>query len=696
MEKYPTQNIRNIIFVSHSGSGKTSLVEALLFNAKMTTRLGKVAEGNTLSDYNADEIERKISINSKLLHAIWKNTKLNLLVTPGYADFVGEVLASLRAVDAAVLLIEAVHGIEVGTERVWQFLEGRNLPRIIFVNKLDKENANFENTVNSIRDRFGRQCVALQYPIGEQSSFKGVVNLLSKDETAKLPDTDRTKAEKLREDLMDAVAETDDALTEKYLDGKELSAEEIMKALKTACANGKIIPILCGSAVQNIGIQPLLDAIVDLLPSPAERPAAEGIHPKTKEPQKRNPADTEPFSAFIFKDIFDPYVGHLTLFRVFSGTIDSNTGFYNSTRDLKERIGQLYILQGKEQISVQKAGAGDIVSVAKLKDSHTNDTLCDEKNPIIFEPTAFPEPSISSSIKPKTRHDEEKIMSALHRLASEDPTFKISRDEQTKELIISGIGDLHLDVMIDRMKKRFGVDVEIGTPKVPYKETVKKSVKVQGKYKRQSGGRGQYGDCWLELDPMPHGSAFEFVDKVVGGAIPRQYIPSVEKGVKEAMNSGVLAGYPVVDVKVIVYNGSFHEVDSSDMAFQIAGSMAFKSGQEQASPVLLEPIMSVEIVVPNDYLGQITGDINSRRGRIMGIEGRGKQEYVKASIPLSEMFKYATELRSMTGGRGSYSMKFDHYEEVPAKITQIIVTQTKKASEEPAGGHANHGHEHHK
>ncbi|OGX29342.1 MAG: elongation factor G [Omnitrophica WOR_2 bacterium RIFCSPLOWO2_12_FULL_51_24] len=671
MEKYTTQNIRNIIFVSHSGSGKTSLVEALLFDAKMTTRLGKVAEGNTHSDYNADEIERKISITSKFLHLIWKNTRIHILDTPGYADFVGDVIAPLRAADAAVLLIEAVHGIEVGTERAWQFLEEKSLPRAIFINKLDKENASFENTLNSIRDRFGKHCVALNYPIGEQKSVESV---LSKDG-------------KLKEDLLDAVVETDDALTEKYLEGKELTAEEIMKALKAACVAGKIIPVFCGSAVQNIGVTQLLDAIVDLLPSPADRPAAEGIHPKTKEPVKRDPVETEPFSAFIFKDIFDPYVGHLTLFRVFSGTIESNTGFYNSTRDLKERIGQLYLLQGKEQIPVQKAAAGDIAAVAKLKDSHNSDTICDEKSPILFAATVFPEPCISDSVKPKTRQDEEKIMGTLTRLASEDPTFKISRDEQTKELVISGMGDLHLDVMLDRMKKRFGVDVEVGTPKVPYKETIKKPVKIQGKFKRQSGGRGQYGDCWLELEPLPHGKQFEFVDKVVGGAIPRQYIPSVEKGVREAMTKGFLAGYPVVDIRVTVYDGSFHEVDSSDMAFQIAGSMAFKNGQEQAGPVLLEPIMDVEIIVPNDYLGQITGDINSRRGRIMGIEGRGKQEYVKASIPLAEMFKYATELRSMTGGRGSYSMKFNHYEEVPAKITQTIVANAKKAFEEAHQGH---------
>ncbi|MDD5546663.1 MAG: elongation factor G [Candidatus Omnitrophica bacterium] len=683
MDRYPAQNIRNVIFVSHSGSGKTSLIEALLFNAKMTTRLGKVAEGNTHSDYNADEIERKISITSKFLHLIWKNTRVHILDTPGYADFVGDVIAPLRAADAAVLLIEAVHGIEVGTERVWQFLEERNLPRAIFINKLDKENANFENTLNSIRDRFGKQCVALQLPVGEELSLKGVEGVLPKDG-------------RYKEELLDAVVETDDTLTEEFLEGKEISQEEMAKALKSACISGKIIPVFCGSAVQNIGVTQLLDAIVDLFPSPADRPPVEGINPKTKEPAKRNPVDTEPFSAFIFKDIFDPYVGHLTLFRVFSGTIESNTGFYNSSRDLKERIGQIYVLQGKEQVPIQKAGAGDIAAVAKLKDSHNNDTLCDEKNPIVFPATTFPEPCISDSVKPKTRQDEEKIMGALTRLASEDPTFKITRDEQTHELVISGMGDLHLDVMLDRMKKRFGVDVEVGVPKVPYKETIKKTVKIQGKFKRQSGGRGQYGDCWLELEPLPHGQQFEFVDKVVGGAIPRQFIPSVEKGVREAMNKGFLAGYPVVDIRVTVYDGSFHEVDSSDMAFQIAGSMAFKSGQEQAGPVLLEPIMSVEIIVPNDHLGQITGDINSRRGRIMGIEGRGKQEYVKATIPLSEMFKYATELRSMTGGRGSYSMKFDHYEEVPAKITNLIVANTKKAAEEAAGGHANHGHEHHK
>ena len=680
MERYPSKDIRNVIFVSHSGSGKTSLIEALLFDSKMTTRLGKISEGNTHSDYNSDEIERKISISSKFLHLIWKNTRVHILDTPGYADFVGDVIAPMRAADAAVLIVETVHGIEVGTERVWGLLEDSAIPRIIFLNKLDKENANFENTLEAIRERFGRQCVALNCPVGEQLSFKSVENVLA-------------KGGKLKEDLLDAVVETDDSLTEKYLEGKELSHDEITKALKAACISGKIVPVFCGSAVQNIGVQELLDGIVDLLPSPADRQAVEGVNPKTKEAVSRSPVEDGPFSAFIFKDIFDPYVGHLTLFRVYSGAVESNSGFYNSSRDLKERIGQIYILQGKEQIPVQKAAAGDIAAVAKLKDTHNNDTVCDDKNPVVFTPTGFPEPCISNSVKPKTRQDEEKIMAALTRLVSEDPTFRISRDEQTHELVISGMGDLHLDVMLDRMKKRFGVEVEVGVPKVPYKETIKKTVKVQGKFKRQSGGRGQYGDCWLELEPLPHGKAFEFVDKVVGGAIPRQYIPSVEKGVKEAMTKGFLAGYPVVDVRVTVYDGSFHEVDSSDMAFQIAGSMAFKNGQEQASPVLLEPVMSVEIIVPNDYLGQITGDINSRRGRIMGIEGRGKQEHVKALIPLAEMFKYATELRSMTGGRGSYSMKFDHYEEVPAKITQGIVAGAKKATEE-AG--ANHGHEHHK
>lgn len=682
MDKFPTEKIRNIILVSHSGSGKTSLVEAILFNAKMTTRLGKIAEGNAVSDFNPDEIERKISINSKALHAIWKNTKINLLDTPGYADFVGEVLGPLRAADCAILLIDAVHGIEVGTERVWQFLEDRNFPRIIFINKLDKENSSFENTLSTIHERFGRQCAALQYPLGSEASFKGAINILLKDELAKLEGPDKAKAEKLREELLENVVETDDALTEKYLEGKELSADEITKALKAACMNAKINPIFCGSALQNISIQPLLDAIVDLLPSPVERPAMGGIHPKTKEPQKRNSNDNEPFSAFIFKNVWDPYVGQLTLFRVFSGTLDSNAAFYNSTRDLKERIGQIYILQGKEQIPIQKVGAGDIAAVAKLKDTHTNDTICDEKNPILFESTLFPEPAISSSVKPKSRQDEEKIMGALNRISAEDLTFKFGRDPQTKELIISGIGDLHLDVTIDRMKKRFGVEVEIGTPKVPYKETITRKVQVQGKYKRQSGGRGQYGDCWLELEPLPHGKNYEFVNKIVGGAIPRQYIPSIEKGVKEAMQSGILAGYPVVDVKVTVYNGSFHEVDSSDMAFQIAGSMAFKKGQEETHPVLLEPIMDVEVIVPDEYLGQITGDINSRRGRIMGIESRGKQQYIKATVPLAEMFKYATELRSMTGGRGFYSMKFSHYEEVPAKVSQIIISQSKKATEE--------------
>ncbi|MFH0838578.1 MAG: elongation factor G [Candidatus Omnitrophota bacterium] len=681
MENYTVDDIRNVIVVAHSGAGKTSLIEAMLFNAGVTTRLGSVASGTSICDYNADEIGRKITINGKFLNLAWKNKKINLVDTPGYADFVGDLIGALRAVDGGVAIIDAISGVEVGTERAWDFLEQYNFPRIICVNKLDKDNTNFIVTVTAIQDVFGKKCIPVQYPIGKEDNFKGAADLLTQEGFDQLEETEKKAALKLREALIEKIAECDDTLIERYLEGAELSLEELQKTLRAGTISGKIIPVVLCSAVDNLAIKPLLNVIADYLPSPSDRGEIKGMLPHSETQEIRAPKSDSPFSALVFKTISDPYVGQLTIFRVFSGSLSSDSGFFNQSKQSKERIGQLYALQGKNQSPVKNAIAGDIVAVAKLKDTTTGDTLCDEKKPILYEVMKFPEPILSVSVKPKSRSDEEKISGALQKLASEDPTFAISRDAQTKELIISGMGDMHLEVMVSRLKSKYNVDVEIGVPKVPYKETIQKKAQVQGKYKRQSGGRGQYGDCWLELEPQPRGKGFEFVDKIFGGAIPRNYVPSVEKGVRGAMQEGVLAGCPVVDIKVTVYDGSFHPVDSSDMAFQIAGSMAFKKGQVEASSVLIEPIMEVEIIIPEEYMGAITGDLNSRRGRIMGMEVRSKNQVIKATAPLAEMLKYATELRSITGGRGVYSMKYSHYEEVPQKIAQTIISQSKKSEE---------------
>lgn len=681
MPKVDADKIRSVAVVAHSGAGKTSLLDAMLYAAGANTRLGKVNDGTSMCDYNEDEIERKITINSKVLHIQWRDNRIYLIDTPGYADFIGEVVASLKASDAGLVLIDAASGVEVGTERVWKLLDEHNLARAVFINKLDKENANFANTLSEVKSRLGKQCLAFQYPLGAEASFNEVVNLLKQEELTKLSDADRTSAEGLRKELIEAVAESDDALLEKYLEGEELAPEVILKALRPAVLSGKIVPVFCGAATQEVGVKDLLEAIVEFLSSPQDRGKVQGQDPKSKAEKEIKMSADGSFSAQVFKSILDPYVGQLTLFKVFSGALSANTGFYNSTKGSKERIGQIYLLQGKEQKSVDSVSCGDIAAVAKLKDTTTGDTLCNEKDPVVFAPLVFPEPAISSSVKPKSRSDEEKISGALSKLTNEDPTFKISRDQVTKELIISGIGDLHLDVMVNRLKKKFQVEVELGVPKVAHKETITKSSKAQGKYKKQSGGRGQYGDVWLEVEPLADGN-FEFVNKIFGGAVPRNYIPSVEKGVKQAMSEGALAGYPLVNMRVIIYDGSYHQVDSSDMAFQIAGAMALRKCVLGANPVLLEPIMDVEVLVPEEFMGQISADLSSRRGRILGMDVRSGMQVLKVQVPLAEIFKYATDLRSMTQGRGSYSMKFSRYDQVPQKIAATIIEKAKKEKEE--------------
>lgn len=672
---------RNVAVVAHSGAGKTSLLDAILHTAGLNTRLGKVNDGTSMCDYHADEIERKITINCKVLHIDWEGSRVYLLDTPGYADFIGEVVAALRACDSGLVLIDAASGVEVGTERVWEMLNKQNLPRAIFINKLDKENANFSTALDEVKKRLGKQCLAFQFPSGQKEAFKETINLLNQKDLEKLSGEDKIKAQGLRKELIEAVAESDDALLEKYLEGEELSIEVINQTLRPAILAGKIVPVFCGVATQEIGVKELMVGIGSFLSSPQDRGKVQGEDPKTGEAKEIQVGSDSSFSAQVFKTILDPYVGQLTLFKVFSGSLSANSGFYNSTKETKERFGQLYLLQGKEQKPTDIVACGDIAAVAKLKDTATGDTLCDEKNPVVFSTIVFPEPAISSSVKPRSKSDEEKISGALTKLASEDPTFKISRDPATKELIISGIGDLHLDVMVNRLKKKFEVEVELGVPKVAYKETITTSAKAQGKYKRQSGGRGQYGDVWLEVEPLRTEENFEFVDKIFGGSVPKNYIPSVEKGVKQAMSEGALAGYPLVGLKVTIYDGSYHPVDSSDLAFQIAGAMALRKCALAAKPVLFEPIMEVEILVPDEFMGQITSDLSSRRGRILGMDVRSNMQVIKAQVPLVEMFKYATDLRSMTQGRGSYSMKFSRYDQVPQKVSMQIIEMAKKEKE---------------
>jgi len=647
------KNKRNFILLGHAQSGKTTLSESLLYFCGATTRKGNVDTGTTTSDYSFDEIERKNSINLSLLFCDYKGVRIQIIDTPGYADFFGEAISGIRAVDSAVIVVDASSGIEVGTERAWGILEESGLPCIIFINKSDKEDTDVGKVLLDIKNRLSKKST--------------MIDSLDAPE------------------LIEAIAESDDMLLEKYLEGAKLTPEELSSGLAQAVRKRKVFPVLAGSALTDKGISELSEAIIKYLPSPKERIKIEALDPLKPENKKEiRFSEDAPFSAFVFKNISDPYVGQFTLLRVFSGTLASNTGFFNVNKKIKERIGQIYLLQGKEQRGIDAASCGDIVAIAKLKETIISDSLSGDKEQFLFEPIVFPEPAISASVKPKSREDEEKISQALAKLSAEDPTFKITRDQQTKELIISGLGDLHLDVMVGRLKKRFNVETELGTPKVSYKETITKSTKVQGKYKRQSGGRGQYGDVWIEVQPQESGRGFEFVDKIFGGAIPRNYIPSVEKGVIQACSEGAISGYPIVDIRVILYDGSYHEVDSSDMAFQISGAMALRKAVLEAGPVLLEPIMDVEVTIPEEYLGAIPGDLNSRRGRIMGMDIKGKSQIVKAQVPLAEMFKYANDLRSITGGRGIYTMRFSHYEEVPHKIASNIISQyqaTKKQEE---------------
>ncbi len=694
MKKYHTEQIRNVALISHGGAGKTSLTEAMLYTSGAINRLGSVDAGNTTTDYDPDEIKRQVTIGTSLAPVEWAGVKLNLLDTPGFFDFTVDVKSALRVADSAVVVVCAVSGVEVGTEKVWQYAEELELPRIVFINKVNRENANFDAALEQLRRFFGLKVFPLQFPLGEEDKLRGVVDLVKmkalvyQDESGLtyqeegIPADLSDKAEELREKLVEAAAETDDELMEKYLEELSLSDEEINKALRTGILGGQVVPVLCGAATRNLGIQPLLDLMANALPSPQDRPPMEGDIPGQEGEKALRKADPgEPFSALVFKTLADPYVGRVNFFKVCSGSFKSDSQVYNASRDKMERIGSLFFMRGKNQIQTEEIPAGDIGAVAKLSVTITSDTLCDKSSPVVFPFIDFLEPVISFAVWPKSKGDEEKVSAGLARFIEEDPTFKVERNTETKELIISGMGDTHLDVIVDRLAKKFGVEVELTTPKVPYRETIKGSQSKEGKYKKQSGGRGQYGHVYLSLEPMPRGEGFLFDDKIVGGVVPRQYIPAVEKGIVEAMEEGPVAGYRVVDLKATLYDGSYHTVDSSEMAFKIAAAMAFRGAMEVSEPVLLEPIMDVEVTVPENFMGDIMGDLNSRRGRIQGmVPGEGLQT-IKAQVPLAEMFNYTIDLRSMTQGRGMFSMRHSHYEEVPFQEAEKVIAAAKAKKE---------------
>ena len=687
MNVYEGKNIRNVGIVGHGGSGKTSLVSAMLFDTGATNRLGRVDDGNAPTDYDDDEIERKITISAKLAFCEWNKNKINILDTPGFGNFIQEARGALRVADAAIIVVDAVSGVMVQTEKGWGYAEEFQLPRLVVVNRMDRDTASFDRSLESIQQTLGRMCVPIQVPIGVEKAFKGVVDLVqmkayvySSDASGKFTESDiptdaAAQAQEYREKLIEAVAESDEKLMEKFFESGSLTDEDMVTGLQKQVAEGKIYPVLYTSAVANIGIQPLLNAILNLLPD-AGRGKVAGKDLQGKDVERKM-ADSEPFSAFVFKTFSDPFTGRISLFRVYSGTLTTELQPYNANKGVTERIGSIVLLQGKTQVGVPRLHTGDIGAVAKLKETQTGETLCDKAHPIIYPVVKWIEPVISFAIEPKSRGDEEKISTAIHRLMDEDLGIRYAREPQTKEFLISGQGQMHVEMAVARLKKRYGVDVLLHPPKVPYRETIKGKAEVQGKHKKQSGGHGQYGDCKIRMEPLPRGGDFEFVNEIFGGAIPKNFIPAVEKGIQEARQKGVLAGFPTVDFRVVLYDGSYHDVDSSEMAFKIAGSLAFKKGIKEAKPILLEPVMNVEVQGPEEFAGDLMGDLNSRRGRVQGMEVRGHTTIIKAQVPLAEMLSYASDLTSKTGARGSYTMEFARYDEVPAHLADKVIANAK-------------------
>jgi len=684
MNSHAPDKIRNVVLLSHYGAGKTSLAEAMLLSSGAIKRLGSVEDGTTTSDYDPGEVEHHMSMNLSLLPQEWKGNKLNLIDTPGYADFVGEVKSALRVSEGAVIVLCAASGVEVGTEQVWSYAKKAELPCLIFINKMDRDNADFFRTVGEIQAKLASRCLPVQLPIGAQSGFQGVMDLVTmkagSDAAAKKiepPPELLEQAKSYREKLVEAVVEVDDELITKYLEGGEISNEEIFKAMKQATIGGKLVPILTGSAQQNIGVTSLLDAINSYLPSPQEKGAIVAVNPSSGDEEKVKPEAGGTLSSLVFKTTADPFTGKISYFRVYSGAIFASSQVWNANKKNMERIGQLFTLRGKNQQSVEQLTAGDIGAVAKLNVTTTGDTLCAAEHPLTLEGIEFPQANFSMSIQPQTKADLDKMSTILPRICEEDPSLKVHRDSDTNETIVSGIGGSHLEMVRERMSRKFGVKVKLELPRIAYKETVTLSTKAEYKHKKQSGGHGQYGHVFLELEPLPRGSGFEFTRKIVGGAIPKNYIPAVEKGVNETRQEGVLAKYPVDDVKVTLYDGSFHSVDSSDIAFKIAGAQALKKGLAQAQSVLLEPVMNLTVTVPETYTGDIVGDLNTKRGRVLGMTPEGNQNVIQAQAPYAELVRYAIDLRAMTQGRGSFTMEFDHYEEVPAHVSQKIVAAEK-------------------
>jgi len=685
------EDLRNIVFVAHGGAGKTSLAEVMLFNTGVTNRLGRVEDGNTVMDFEPEELKRNISISSGFNQYDWKKHTIRLIDTPGDQNFFSDTRICMQAADGAVVVIDAVDSVKVQTEQAWDFAEEFNLPSIIFINKLDRERADFSRTYKDAAESFEPKPVILQLPIGSEDDFKGVIDLVGmkaytydakgKAKEVDIPSDMQDLVAEEREALVENVVESDDELLERYLEGESLSDDEIKAALKKGTLSRIFVPVLCGSATKNIGIDLIQDFIVDCMPSPLDRGPWIATDEDGEKEVECNPDPDAPFSAFVFKTVADPFAGRLSIFRVVSGSLGADGNFYNTNKGTKERYNQLLSLAGKEQKQVTKAGPGSIVAVAKLKDSVTGDTLCDEGSKVKFK-CAEPLPSLTSfAVEPKSKGDEDKIFSSLSKLLEEDIALQLTRNLETKQILLSGLGPIHIEVAVEKLKRKFNVEVELSTPKVPYKETIKKKVRVQGKHKKQTGGHGQFADCWIQIEPLPRGKGFEFVDKIVGGVIPKQYIPAVEKGILESCQKGVLAAFPCVDFRVTLDDGSFHAVDSSEMAFKIAGSMAFKKAALEAGPVLLEPIMNVSITTPDEHMGDIMGDLNSRRGKVLGMDSKGKNQVIKANVPIAEFLNYAPDLRSMTGGRGMFNMEFSHYDEIPAQIAQKLVEEINKSKE---------------
>jgi elongation factor G len=685
MKVYDAATIRNVALVGHGGAGKTQLASAMLFDAGMVNRLGRVDDGTTVTDFDEEEIARTHTLASSLAFAEWNKTKINLIDTPGFGNFLADAHAALRVADGALVVVDAVAGVEVQTEKVWEFCDELELPRFVVLNRFDRERASLARSLESLHAVFGRMVIPIQYPLGEEKGFRGVVDLLSMKAVTFEPDGSGTLAQgpvpaevadqvnAAREALVEMVAEADDSLMEKFFEAGSLTQEELVTGLRSAVIARKVCPLLCASSTLNVGIQPILDGILAYLPSPAERSVRAS---KGGSEMLVKASDQDPYAVLIWKTVADPFAGRISMFRVMSGTIRSDSTVYNLTKESPERLGHLVLLQGKTQVEVPEIRAGDLGAVAKLKETLTNDTLAD-KGGVTFPPLKFPEPVLSYAIEPKSRGDEDKISSSLQRLQEEDPTIRSSRDPQTKELLLSGQGQLHIEVTVAKLKRRFGVEVNLKPPRIPYRETITASTEAHGRHKKQTGGHGQFGDCKITMEPLPRGADFEFVDEIFGGAIPRQFIPAVEKGIQDARMRGYLAGYPVVDFRVTLIDGQFHAVDSNELSFKLAGSLAFKDGMSRAKPTLLEPIMDVEVFAPSDFAGDLMGDLNGRRGRIGGMDTRGGMTVIKAQVPMAEMLTYEQQLTSATGGRGSYHMEYSHYEEVPSHLQGKIIAAAK-------------------